>query len=166
MNGRPRVPVGTGDARTKRRQKGTANPQGLILTEPVAPPAWLDTKAGQECFHDLQIPLIDAGILQSLDIPNLALMAQFWSDYIEARELIRKGKKTVAQYISEPIKHAGKLPTYRGEDPLVVRMDESLRKYMALLGKFAGSPIDRTKIVIREKKPKSGLDGIFGGEEK
>jgi P27 family predicted phage terminase small subunit len=135
------------------RVKGLSNPEGLTLREPVNPPAWLNTQAGKACFHELQLPLIQAGILQSLDIPNLALMAQFWSDYIEARDMIRKGGKTSASYVKA-----------NGRDELFDWMMESLKQYQALLAKFAGSPIDRTKIVLRERKEKSGVEGIFEGD--
>ena len=134
--------------------KGLKNPQALTVSTPVDPPDWLNTPAGKTCFHDLQLPLIQAGILQSLDIPNLALMAQFWSDYIEARDMIRKGSKTSASYVKE-----------HGRDELFAWMMESLKQYQALLAKFAGSPIDRTKIVMKEHKKKSGVEGIFGGDE-
>jgi P27 family predicted phage terminase small subunit len=136
------------------RVKGLKNPQALTVVAPVDPPEWLNTAAGKTCFHDLQIPLIQAGILQSLDIPNLALMAQFWSDYIEARDMIRKGSKTSASYVKA-----------NGRDELFAWMMESLKQYQALLAKFAGSPIDRTKIVLRERKKKSGVEDIFGGDE-
>lgn len=122
------------------------------MTSPVDPPEWLNTHAGRECFHDMQVPLIQAGILQTLDMPNLSLMAQFWSDYIEARDIIRKGKTTTAEYVQTA-----------GRDDLFGFMMESLKQYQALLAKFAGSPIDRTKIVIRAPKKKSGVEDIFDG---
>ena len=122
------------------------------MTSPVDPPEWLNTHAGRECFHDMQVPLIQAGILQTLDMPNLSLMAQFWSDYIEARDIIRKGKTTSADYVLK-----------FGRDELFAWMMESLKQYQSLLAKFAGSPIDRTKIVIRSPKKKSGVEDIFDG---
>jgi hypothetical protein len=87
-------------------------------------------------------------------------MAQFWSDYVEAREAIRrpvgksKTKRSSASYIKE-----------HGRDELFAWMMDSLKQYQALLAKFAGSPIDRTKIVVRPPKKKSGVDGIFGEGE-
>jgi len=136
------------------RVKNLKNPQALLVTTPVDPPVWLNTEAGRDCFHEMQGPLIQAGILQSLDIPNLSLMAQFWSDYIEARDMIRnKGKSTSAEYVKE-----------KGRDELFAWMMESLKQYQALLSKFAGSPIDRTKIVMREPKHKSGVEKIFEAE--
>ncbi|MGD9938623.1 MAG: P27 family phage terminase small subunit [Clostridia bacterium] len=152
MAGRPRVPVDGASERSGRRNRGLKNPAALEITSPVQPPEWLDTDAGRKCFHDLQVPLIQAGILQTLDIPNLALMAQFWSDYIEARAIIRAASQTAAGYVQA-----------KGRDDLFSCMMESLKQYQALLAKFAGSPIDRTKIVVREKKPKSGVAGLAGG---
>ena len=152
MTGRPRVPVDKASPRTARRNKGLINPAALLVTSPVSPPEWLNTSAGRECFHDMQVPLIQAGILQTLDIPNLSLMAQFWSDYIEARDIIRKGKKTTAEYVRT-----------NSRDDLFGFMMESLKQYQALLAKFAGSPIDRNKIVIRAPKKKSGVEEIFDG---
>ena len=155
MAGRPRVPIDKASPRTVRRNKGLTNPESLVVTKPVTPPAWLNTKAGRECFHDMQVPLIQAGILQTLDIPNLSLMAQFWSDYIEARDIIRADKATIAEYVKAC-----------GRDDLFAFMMESLRQYQALLAKFAGSPIDRTKIVTRAPKKKSGVEDIFDGGAK
>jgi phage terminase small subunit len=153
MVGRPIVPIEKASPRTARRNKGLKNPAALQVKTPVDPPEWLNTRAGRECFHDMQGPLIQAGILQTLDIPNLALMAQFWSDYIEARDMIREGSKsTSAQYVAK-----------NGRDELFAWMMESLKQYQALLAKFAGSPIDRTKIVMRESRKKSGVEDIFGG---
>ncbi len=146
----PRTAIEAQAPRSRRRNRDVKNPASLQIKEPVAAPAWLDTKAGQDCYHDLQIPLIEAGLLQTLDLPNLALMAQFWSDYIESRDWIRQGKKTVSQYVKA-----------EGSNPIVERMDESLKKYMGLLEKFAGSPIARTKITIRKTPPKSGVEGLF-----
>jgi len=150
MAGRPRKPIEAVKPRSARMNKGLKNPVALLVTEPVEPPVWLNTDAGKECFHDLQLPLIQAGILQTLDMPNLALMAQFWSDYIEARDIIRAESVSAAKYIKE-----------FGKSDLFNCMMDSLKQYQALLSKFAGSPIDRTKIVIREQKKKSGVDDIF-----
>jgi P27 family predicted phage terminase small subunit len=132
------------------RVKALKNPEGLLVKSPASPPSWLTSAAGQECYHDLQGPLIEAGLLQTLDLPNLALMALYWSDYIEARDYIAKTKGTISARLNDPTLA-----------PVVTRMDESLKKYSALLSKFAGSPIDRTKIVIRKPKEKSGLEGVF-----
>ena len=137
--------------RSQRMNRGLKNPVALMVTQPVEPPVWLNTEAGRQCFHDLQLPLIQAGILQTLDMPNLALMAQFWSDYIEARDIIRGEAESAARYVA-----------MNGKSDLFNCMMESLKQYQALLSKFAGSPIDRTKIVIREQKKKSGVADIFG----
>ncbi len=139
--------------RGKRRYRsGLKNASGLVITKPVDPPDWLDTDAGRRCFLDNQKPLIEAGLLQSLDLPNLALMAQFWSDYIEARDMVREAHETVSRYVA-----------VNGSDDLIKMMNESLKHYQLLLAKFAGSPIDRTRIVIREPKKQSTIDDIFGG---
>ena len=150
MGGRPREAIETQSERGKRVNRGLQNPTALILTAPVEPPDWLNTQAGRDCFHDLQLPLIQAGILQTLDIPNLALMAQFWSDYIEARDIIREESLSAALYVKA-----------NGKNELFSWMMESLKQYQALLSKFAGSPIDRTRIVFKPQKKPSGVAGIF-----
>lgn len=152
--GRPRTPIDKQAPRSKRRHKDLENPKALVILEPVSPPEWLTTDAGKKIFRDLQLPLIEAGILQSLDIPNLSLMAQFWSDYSEARDQIKKTAKGIARYVKE-----------NGNDDLFKFMQESLKQYQSLLSKFAGSPIDRTRIVVRTQKKPSGVASIFAEGE-
>jgi phage terminase small subunit len=136
------------------RDGGLENPSGNLLAEPVAPPDDLDD-VGKKKFLDLQEVLIDLGLLQKIDLENIALAASYYSDYQSIKKFIIGKYTSLANFLdTHNTKTMG----------LYTKMEKAQDSYIRLLSKYGSSPTDRNKVVIPVKERKSAVEEFMAEE--